>query len=183
MASDLLVIDDRSSGDERSSLGTSWRLITDNVMGGVSSGRLTIYAREGRPCLRLQGDVRLENNGGFVQAALDLTSERALDASNYTGVQLDVFGNGEAYNVHLRSDDVWLPWQSYRATLQALPGWHSVRLPFADFEGYRIVSSLDLKHLERIGIVAIGRAFEADLCLASLAFYRDETSAPSRPAR
>jgi hypothetical protein len=64
MAADLLMIDDRSSGDERSLLGTSWRLITDNVMGGVSSGRLTMDAREGRLCLRLQGDVRLENSGG-----------------------------------------------------------------------------------------------------------------------
>jgi hypothetical protein len=183
MAADLLMIDDRSSGDERSLLGTSWRLITDNVMGGVSSGRLTMDAREGRPCLRLQGDVRLENSGGFVQVALDVKREGALDASNYTGVQLEVFGNGEAYNVHLRSDDVWLPWQSYRATFYALPGWHTVRLPFADFDGYRIFTALDLKHLERIGIVAIGRAFAADLCLASLALYRDEPASPAATAR
>jgi hypothetical protein len=174
MAGDLLILDDRRSGDERSRIGTSWRLITDDVMGGVSSGRLTSETVAGRACLRLQGDVRLENNGGFVQAALDLNQEDAADASSYTGVQLELFGNGEVYNVHLRTGDVWLPWQSYRVSFQALPGWHTVQLPFVDFAGYRIFSPLNLKRLERIGIVAIGRAFAADLCFASLAFYRDE---------
>jgi hypothetical protein len=183
MASDLLMIDDRGSGGGRSSLGTAWRLITDDVMGGVSRGRLTTETIAGRQCIRLQGEVRLENSGGFVQAVLDLKREGALDASDYTGVQLDVFGNGEAYNVHLRTDDVWLPWQAYRASFEAAPGWHTVRVPFADFDGYRIFSALDLKHLERIGIVAIGRAFAADLCLGSLALYRGGPPPPGAESR
>jgi hypothetical protein len=106
-----------------------------------------------------------------------------LDASQYTGVQLEVFGNGEAYNVHLRTGDVWLPWQAYRASFEAPAGWHTLRLPFSAFSGYRIFSTLDLTQLERIAIVAIGRAFEADLCLASLAFYRDESRPPGRFSR
>jgi hypothetical protein len=183
MADDLLLLDDRRSGDERSRLGTSWRLITDHVMGGVSRGRLTAETVSGRPCLRLQGTVRLENSGGFVQAALDLGQDGVLDASQYTGVQLEVFGNGEAYNVHLRTGDVWLPWQAYRASFEAPAGWHTLRLPFSAFSGYRIFSTLDLTQLERIAIVAIGRAFEADLCLASLAFYRDESRPPGRFSR
>ena len=91
---------------------------------------------------------------------------------------LEVYGNAEEYNVHLRTDDIWLPWQSYRASFQAPAGWHTVRLPFAEFSGYRISSSLDLEHIERIGIVAIGRAFKADLCVARVALYRDD---PPRP--
>ena len=46
-----------------------------------------------------------------------------------------------------------------------------MRLPFTGFEGYRISAPLDLEQLERIGIVAIGRAFRADLCVAGLALY------------
>ena len=84
---------------------------------------------------------------------------------------LDVYGNDEVYNLHLRTADIRLPWQSYRASFTAPAGWHSVRLPFAEFEGYRISAPLDLERLERIGIVAIGRAFMADLCVASLALY------------
>jgi hypothetical protein len=32
---------------------------------------------------------------------------------------------------------------------------------------------LDLQRLLRVGVVAIGRAFEADLCLGKLALYRN----------
>ena len=171
MADDLLIIDDRRTGDLRSALGTTWRAVSDRVMGGVSSGELTLDNIEGRSCLHLRGDVRLENNGGFVQAALDLTGETAFDASAYTGVLLEVYGNDEVYNLHLRTADIRLPWQSYRASFIAPAGWQSVRLPFAGFEAYRTSAPLDLERLVRIGIVAIGRAFRADLCVAGVALY------------
>jgi hypothetical protein len=169
----MKLIDDRQSGDLQSSLGTQWRLITDGVMGGVSSGKLRLDQREGRDCLHLQGEVSLENNGGFIQAALELAQSGTLDAAGYDGVELDVFGNGEAYNVHLKTSGVWLPWQHYRASFMAEPGWHSVRVPFSAFEGYRIGAAFDPAKLERIGIVAYGRAFTADLCIGRVAFYRD----------
>lgn len=178
MADELLIIDDRSSGDYSSALGTRWRLVTDGVMGGVSRGELWVDAVDDRPCLRLRGDVRLENNGGFVQAALDLSDDVPLDASAYSGLVLDVRGNGEQYNLHLRTSAVWLPWQSYRTTFTAEPTWQQVRLPFAGFTPYRIAAELDLKALERIGIVAIGRAFQADLCVAKVSLYRKAASAP-----
>jgi hypothetical protein len=173
MADDLFLIDDRRSGDYRSSLGSAWRLISDSVMGGVSEGRLTLDRIDDRDCLRLRGDVRLENRGGFLQAAVDISrSGEAFDAAAYRGVLLDVYGNDESYNVHLRSSNVRLPWQAYRASFRAAPAWHTVRLPFAAFEPYRIDSSLEANQLERLGIVAIGRAFTADLCVARVALYR-----------
>jgi hypothetical protein len=169
----MKLIDDRHSGDLQSGLGTQWRLITDSVMGGVSSGTLGLDQREGRDCLRLQGEVSLQNNGGFIQAALELGPSGVMDASAYAGVELDVYGNGEAYNVHLKTSRVWLPWQHYRAGFMAEPGWHTVRVPFAEFEGYRIGARFDPARLERIGIVAYGRDFKADLCIGRVAFYRD----------
>lgn len=180
MADDLLIIDDRRTGDYRSVQGTSWRLVTDGVMGGASSGQLTTDSVEDRPCLRLRGTVRLENRGGFVQAALDVTPETASRTAEYSGILLEVHGNAEQYNVHLRTTDVWLPWQSYRAAFQAPAGWRTLRLPFADFAGHRIRSPLHPERLERIGIVAIGRAFTADLCVARLALYRDARPAPGK---
>ena len=119
-----------------------------------------------------QLDVWLENNGGFVQAALDLSGTPASDASEYAGVLLQVYGNGERYNLHLRTRDVRLPWQSYRASFEAPPRWQTLRLPFAQFSAHRIDAALDLRRLERAGIVAIGREFTSDLCIASLALYR-----------
>jgi hypothetical protein len=168
----MILIDDRQSGDLQSTLGTQWRLITDGVMGGVSSGTLGTGQREGRNCLHLQGEVSLENNGGFIQAALELAQSGVLDAAAYAGVELDVYGNGESYNVHFKTSRVWLPWQHYRASFMAEPGWHTVQVPFAEFEGYRIGAAFDPARLERIGIVAYGRAFMADLCIGRVALYR-----------
>lgn len=168
----MLLIDDRHSGDMAAAPGTRWRLITDAVMGGVSSGTLTLDRVDGRDCLRLQGEVSVENRGGFVQAALDLADGGVLDASDYAGVELDVYGNDETYNVHLKTRRLWLPWQHYRAGFAAPPGWHTVRVPFADFTGYRTGAAFDPAALLRIGIVAYGRPFTADLCIGRVALYR-----------
>lgn len=171
MAEKTLLIDDRRNNDIQSDIGSRWRLISDSVMGGVSDGSLSPDSIDGRSCLRLRGTVRLENSGGFIQAALDVRHTQASNASGYRGMMLEVYGNDEQYNLHLRTDDVWLPWQSYRASFQAPAHWHRVKLPFETFTGYRIGKKLSIEHLRRIGIVAIGREFSADLCIGRLAFY------------
>jgi len=170
-AEDMLLIDDRRNDDTQSSIGSPWRLITDSVMGGVSGGSLSPDCIDGRSCLRLRGTVQLENSGGFIQAALDIGQTQASNASGYGGLMLEVYGNDERYNVHLRTDDVWLPWQSYRASFQAPSRWDRVKLPFEAFTAYRIGKKLDIEHLRRIGIVAIGREFTADLCIGKLSLY------------
>jgi len=114
-ASSLLILDDRSSGSLQATNGACWRAITDVVMGGVSPGNLIPAIIEGRHCLRLTGKVSLENNGGFVQAGLDLSTSGLLDARAYRGVEIQAYGNDERYNLHLRSDDTRIVWQSYRA--------------------------------------------------------------------
>ena len=168
-----LLIDDRSSAGLVSNLGPEWRFVGDGVMGGRSAGGLALGQQDGRDCLRLQGRVSLDNNGGFLQINLDLGRDGPLDASAYDGVELEVFGNDEDYNLHLKTSAIWLPWQSYRAGFRAPPEWRRIRLPFAEFEPYRIGKPLDPGRLERIGLVAIGRAFDADVCLGRLALYRN----------
>lgn len=171
--SDDMLIDDFSSSDLTSALGTGWRGVSDRVMGGVSEATVARAHIDGRDALRLSGDVRLENNGGFIQAALDLTpTDRVLDASAFTGLRLIVRGNGESYSLHLRTPDNLRPWQSYRSHFTAGPGWHTVDLPFSDFTPHRLDTPLDTSRLRRLGLVAIGRAFRADLAVASLSFYR-----------
>jgi hypothetical protein len=171
LANDL-IIDDRSSGSLVSNLGTEWRLVTDRVMGGVSTASLTLSSWKGRNCLRMQGDVSTDNNGGFVQIVLSLSDKGKFDASAYDGVEFEVAGNNEQYNVHFRTSGLWLPWQSYRADFTAMPEWQSVRIPFAAAKAYKTTQDFRSDKLERIGLVAIGRDFQADLCLASLRFYR-----------
>lgn len=86
----MLILDDRSSSDLHARNGVRWRAVTDTVMGGVSAARLEPTVIGGKPCLRLAGEVSLENNGGFVQASLDLNEARLLDASDYEGIEIEV---------------------------------------------------------------------------------------------
>jgi hypothetical protein len=168
-----MLIDDFSRTDLVSALGTEWRGVSDRVMGGVSQESVSRSVVEGLPALHLQGEVRLENNGGFIQAALDLSSgSRTLDGSAYRGIRLIVRGNGEKYSLHLRTPDNTRPWQSYRAEFTAGDAWQSIDLPFDGFAPYRLETPLDVSRLSRLGLVAIGRAFSADLMVSSISFYR-----------
>ena len=164
------LIDDFST--ETSRLGTSWRLVTDQVMGGVSTGRLERREVDCRRVLCMTGDVSLANNGGFVQVNLDLAPSGQLDASAFSGIRLIVRGNGEPYNLHLKTAATTMPWQSYRAELIADDAWREVRLPFSAFTPHRLVPALDVTRLRRLGIVAIGRAMTASLCVDEIGFYR-----------
>lgn len=174
MADQRLVIWDPLNDEPPAGLDKRWRLITDGVMGGASSGTLANDSLDGRPCVRLRGDISLKNNGGFIQLALDIDTLQAANASAYRGLMLETYGNNETYGLHLRTKDVWLPWQSYRASFTAPAGWQTIKLPFDTFEGYRIGKPLDLTGLKRIGIVAIGREFSADICVGRLTLYRDD---------
>jgi hypothetical protein len=166
------LIDDASTDDLTAATGTKWRLVTDQVMGGVSEARVRRQEVAGRPALHLTGDVSTANNGGFVQTTLDLRADGGtVDARAWTGLQLTVYGNGEVYNLHLRTRDVARPWQSYRQSFTTAADWRTVRLPFAGFAPHRIDAPLDLSALKRIGLVAIGREFHADLAVADLRFY------------
>ena len=168
MATSSRVIDDLS----KAATGANWQLIADTVMGGVSSGSITRGSLDGRNALRMQGTVSLENSGGFIQAALDLAQDGTpADASAYEGVELDAKGNEEIYNVHLRTADLRLPWQSYRHSFVAGRAWQTHRLPFKAFVAHRTDLALDPAKLRRIGIVAIGRAFEVDIAISGIRFY------------
>ena len=172
MTAAVEIIDDFSQQPPLASNGECWALISDGVMGGVSQGTMGRAQIEGRPAIRMQGEVSLENNGGFLQMAIDLGAQgTSVDASDWAGIEIDVIGNGEAYNLHLRTADVERSWQSYRHALTAPDVWTSIRLPFAGFTRHRIEAPLDLRKLRRLGIVAIGRAFKADIAIGGLRFY------------
>ncbi len=172
MASADAIIDDLSGLRLRAANGAAWEMISDRVMGGMSRGAMTRDTVRGRSSLRLKGSVSLENSGGFIQMALDLAPRgRTIDARAWNGIEIDALGNGEQYNLHLRTADVVRPWQSYRQVFTATPDWRSYRFPFGAFEPHRINAPLDLRTLRRIGLVAIGRAFDADLAISGVRFF------------
>jgi hypothetical protein len=165
-----------------------WRFFTDQVMGGVSSGEARVETVAGRPALRLRGTVSLDYGGGFIQVVCPLgtPSNPEFDASALAGIELEVqaaSGPPGGYAVHLRTTDTRAPWQLYAAILPLEPSdaagspspedWRTVFLPWAAFRPKALRLPLDPGKLRRVGIVAAGAAFEADLAVARLTLVGD----------
>ncbi|UWR24107.1 CIA30 family protein [Sulfitobacter sp. S190] len=149
-----------------------WEYVADTVMGGVSRGGIEETRVQGRMATRLTGDVSLDNNGGFIQMAFDLAQGGTFDASDWTGIEIDLTGEGDAYDIRLRTDELRRPWHSYRADLEVPGEWASVRIPFAAFEPHKTDVPLDTARLRRIGVLAIGEEMRADIAVSGIRFYR-----------
>jgi len=164
-----LLIDDFSGPGDRSSYGTRWRGFTDRVMGGVSDMQAIRIETDRGPALRIAGTVRLENNGGFIQARLPLTRNGGpLDASAFDAIRTRVRGAQGPYFLHLRTPDTKRPWQYYRAELPVALDWAEQTVAFSAFSGKSIRGRPDFSQLESIAVVAYGEAFEARIDVARI---------------
>jgi hypothetical protein len=164
-----MLIDDFSQANGVSAMGTAWRGFTDRVMGGRSDMQAGYVDGPDGPALRLRGQVRLDNNGGFIQARLPLSNDGAnFDASEYRGIAVRARGQPGPYYLHLRTRDTRRPWQYYRAQIPLDEEWRDVVIPFSDFEGQSIRSQMDVRALQSLGVVAYGEAFEAEIEVARL---------------
>lgn len=154
-------------------LAPQWAFVSDRVMGGVSSGELRRETIAGRPAVRLTGDVSLQNDGGFVQMAFDLADAAdGIEPADWKGLELCLLGNGESYDIRLRTTQLTHPWQSFRTEVTPPAHWTTLRIPFSDFVLHRTDAQFDAAALRRIGLLAIGREFLADLAVSRVGFYR-----------
>lgn len=147
-----------------------WTYVSDQVMGGVSTGSAQIEMADDASFLRLTGQVSTANRGGFIQARITLDSPPPDTAQ---GVLIRTRGNGEGYFIHLRTGGTLLPWQYYQAPFATTPDWAEVRIPFDAFKpsGALLRDSLRPTSIRSIGIVAYGRDHLADVSVAEVGFY------------
>ncbi|MEA1989334.1 MAG: CIA30 family protein [Pseudomonadota bacterium] len=150
----------------------AWQFVSDQVMGGVSQGQVTFESNQESPCHCLSGLVSLENNGGFLQMQLTNLNQLGINFSDYQGVYLEVKGNNRAYNLHIRTSQLWLPWQSFRVTFDVAEQWQRLFIPFSQFSPYKTLVSLQPNKIKRLGILAIGEAFQANICIRTLGVYK-----------
>lgn len=117
------------ANDIRHLAAAPWVVIDDGVMGGRSAGQVS--SEEGVTIF--EGDLSLENNGGFSSIRLPLNG----GLGEYSGVRLKVRGDGRTYQMRLRHGTgfdgvVW------RAEFDTGPQWSVVELAFDDFwPGFR----------------------------------------------
>ena len=154
-------------------LKTSWELVTDSVMGGVSKGELNTLEIAGLQATQLSGKVSLDNNGGFLQMAFNINSDAsAFDASCFMGLELEVYGNAEIYDVRIRTSDLNRSWQSYRASFFAPSHWKTIQIPFLEFKPNKTTIPLNISSLRRIGILAIGSVLSVNISVAMIRFVK-----------
>ncbi|MAH87841.1 MAG: CIA30 family protein [Kiloniella sp.] len=167
--SDALIIDDFSSLPD-STIGGRWSYTSDRVMGGVSNGGGGYDEVDGRMAIRLFGQVSTANNGGFIQVSLRL-DPRSLAAERYRGIEIDVSGNGEDYNVHLTTTRSFPPWRFYKHSFATSSAWTRHRLPWEDFTSESFRRALDPRTINRLNLTAYARDFEADLAVSRIALF------------
>ncbi|WP_438991231.1 CIA30 family protein [Lentibacter sp.] len=150
-----------------------WAFISDQVMGGVSTGAVALEREGARGYLHLTGDVSTQNRGGFIQARLTLSEALPVEAE---GLELTVRGNGQAYYIHIRTGGTVLPWTFYQARFEAGQEWSTLRIPFASFkaEGRLLRKQLTAGAVTSIAVVAYGRDHAADVSVARIAAYSGE---------
>jgi hypothetical protein len=101
----------------------AFRVINDDVMGGVSTSRLSLVAG----AMRFEGELSLENNGGFAsfRGAVRLPAESA-------ALLLTVRGDGQRYKLTLKLDD-GAGTAQYQAAFVVPHAWRTLRFEPADF--------------------------------------------------
>lgn len=148
-------------------LHPDWEYVADGVMGGVSRGQAGQAQVADRAAMHLTGTVSTDNGGGFIQMAFDL----AEDAGGWTGLELDVYGNDERYDLRLRTTRLTRAWQSFRTEFVATAAWTTIKVPFDTLEAYRTDASFDASELRRVGVVAVGREFAVDVAVSGVRLY------------
>ena len=163
----------------------NWKFFSDQVMGGLSEGNVSLEQDGEMTFIRLSGNVSTENNGGFIQLRTSTSmSNKPLmfksihnsrkDGKKIKGVRLNVRGNGETYYIFIQTSILhWLPIGFHTATFDTSPNWKMVKLPFNQFKkrSNKNKSSFDAKDIKTFGIVAYGRDFRSDLSVSSIEFY------------
>ena len=148
-----------------------WNFITDQVMGGVSTGKFIVEQVDGVSCYRMTGDVSTKNNGGFIQIRAKLNPQ--INSKDYDGVYVKVYGNEKQYNLHLRTGLTLAPWQYYSYTFTTKKKWIKIRAPFEQFKKSNFYQPKSIlgQSIKSVGLVAGFEDFKSDICLSEIGFY------------
>jgi uncharacterized surface protein with fasciclin (FAS1) repeats len=158
-----------------SSSDRNWRSVNDDVMGGISKGRMQFNPEQNTASFI--GALSLQNNGGFSTVR---SKSQDLGLQGYDGLILRVKGDGRQYRMQaLASDSRW-QMGNYRASFKTTKGeWQEVRIAFQDMNlnvrGRRISTKpIDSSKIRSIGFsVADKNESPFELVVDSIKAYRE----------
>jgi hypothetical protein len=148
-----------------------WKFITDQVMGGVSSGQVNYLKSNNETQAYISGIVSTKNNGGFIQIRRSL---KDVSLKNTKSIKINASGNNQKYFLHLRTTGTILPWQYYQLDFYVQENFQTYDLLIADFKRSSLLISKKIipEKITSIGIVAFGREHDADLNIKSIEFIK-----------
>jgi len=117
--------------DFNKSISSSWQIVNDNVMGGVSRSSFKMH-EDGYAVF--SGVLSLENNGGF--ASVRALSRQASDLSDFDGLSINALGDGKIYCIRLRTiQNGRGTWYTYEARFKTTAGeWGTYFVPYTAFK-------------------------------------------------
>ena len=151
----------------------AWKIINDNVMGGVSKGKVLIL----KESLLFEGQLSLANNGGFASLR---SSFGEYDLSSFDGVEIECRGSGGGFALMLENQTMWFrPY--FLGNFVPSTEWQSIRVPFSAFNEYVIgqkkLTPLNKEFLSKVIRIGIfkgdkdTRPFQLEL--RSIQFYQN----------
>ena len=149
---------------------TQWKFISDNVMGGVSTGSINYVMKEGNSSAYLSGNVSTKNNGGFIQIRRSL---KDIDLSKAKYIKITAKGNNQKYFLHLRTSGTILPWQYYQISFEVKEEYKEYILQIKEFKksGSFQPSMVNSKSISSVAVVAYGRDHKADIHVKRISFH------------
>ena len=148
-----------------------WNFITDQVMGGISTGTYSYEKINNNNILKINGNVSTKNNGGFIQVRRNLDNINLTSAKH---VEVVAKGNNEKYFIHLRTNFTLLPWQYYQYSFTVKKDFKNFILPIRNFKksSFLLPNKINPKNIKSIGIVAFGRDYEVELIVKEISFVK-----------
>ena len=147
-----------------------WEFISDQVMGGVSDGKVEYFKENDISYARMTGIVSLENNGGFIQ--IRKKNDFYL-CKEIKSLKIQVRGNNQEYYIHIRTSGTILPWQYYQAPFIATDKWETQDIKLLEFKrsGIMLAKKINPKNIKSIAIVAYGKEHEAFVDVNNIIIY------------
>jgi len=127
----------------------NWNIVNDDVMGGISTSYLSVSDEKN---LIFNGNLSLENNGGFASSRLGLKKNILKGVKSFT---IRIKGDGNSYKFRLSQDNRRA---SYSANFESVNNeWVEINIPIEDFIAtWRGYTYTDYPSIQTDRIISLG---------------------------
>lgn len=133
--------------------GNEWVVVVDGVMGGHSSSTAEVSENS----LYFQGNISLENNGGFASLR---GPKNNMDYSDYSNLEIKYRSKGQALGIRfLKYEQFFMPYLKKTFDETAWE-WKTVNVPLNEFKQYILnsersknITAKDFEDISRIGFI------------------------------